>query len=305
MLRILVLNLYALISVNAYADFETIETQLINHESKYTDIVKNTEKHIRWYQGKKQKTELAIVYIHGFSATRQELTPTTERLADLIGANVFYTRLKGHGRSEDAMAEASVEDWKRDATEAYNIGSTIGKRVILVSASTGGTLATWLVAQPTTKNVAANILMSPNFGVRNRVASILLWPGGITLAKWINDDYRGFTPRSEQQALYWTERYPIEAVVPMLNLVNEVQDIDKSVITVPHMFIYSPRDHVVSVEKIEDTIAEFKPSNPSVIKFESSLDPAQHILSGDICSPNSTDQVIELMETFLTELDLI
>lgn len=301
MFKILCCIAVSLLSIKSKAsqDFSFFEQSLQSSESKYTDIVQGTEKQIRWYGNLKSKTKYAIIYLHGFSASRMELSPTTEILADKIGANVFYTRLKGHGRSDDAMAEATLDAWKKDALEAYRIGSQIGETVIIISASTGGTLSTWLQHQAEVKNIAANIMISPNFGVKSSSASILLWPGGLTLAKWISGDYRSFTPANEKHALYWTERYPIEAVVPMLELVSEVNDLNKFQFKVPQFIIYSPTDQVVDVEKIENTIKEFDSEIVSVYPFETSDDPAQHVLSGDACAPNSTKKMVNILENYI------
>ena len=59
----------------------------------------------------RRQTELALVYLHGFSASRQETAPLSEDLARQLGANLFVTRLSGHGRSPQAMGEPSVRDW--------------------------------------------------------------------------------------------------------------------------------------------------------------------------------------------------
>ena len=303
MIKISTLVSFALFLIVAPVNAQLIELEenIGQQESKFKDIVKGTEKQIRWHNGVKQKTPYSLVYLHGFSASRQELSPTTEVLADKIGANAFYTRLTGHGRSGQAMTEASVKAWKEDTLEAYEVGRQIGDQVILISASTGGTLATWLQSQESTTKLAANIMVSPNFGVNSSAASILLWPGGLTFAKWINGDERSFTPSNELHALYWTERYPLEAVVPMLELVEEVTELDKSKISIPQLFIYSPQDQVVDVERIEETIEEFKTSRVTAFKFTSSSDPAQHVLSGDACAPESTQDMVNIMESYITK----
>ena len=276
-----------------------LEESVAKGESKYTDIVPSTQKYIRWHGNTIRKSDYVIIYIHGFSASRMELSPTTELLADKIGANVFYTRLTGHGRSDDAMADATVDAWKQDALESYSIAKQMGKKIILISVSTGGTLATWLQGESVIKNVVANIMISPNFGVKSSSASILLWPGGITLAKWISGDYRSFTPLNEKHARYWTERYPIEAVIPMLRLVKEVGDIEKSKIKIPQLFVYSPRDQVIDVEKIESTMGQYSPDIVSAYRFETSEDPAQHVLAGDACAPKSTEKMVKLLEQYI------
>jgi len=97
-------------------ELDSIEQMLQQSEAKFSDIVKGAEKHITWYDATGQPTPISLVYVHGFSATHKELSPMTELLAQRLQANVFYTRLRGHGRSDDAMAEASVDAWKPHVT---------------------------------------------------------------------------------------------------------------------------------------------------------------------------------------------
>lgn len=293
-----------LISSTSKADYqvelETLEQVLQNQEAQFKDIVDGSEKRIRWYQGK-QQTELALVYIHGFSASSRELSPTTERLADTLGANVYYARLQGHGRSDDAMAEATVDGWKKDARQAYQIGKKIGKRVIVISTSTGGTLATWLAAHEFDQSVIANILISPNFDIASKIAKIVTWPGGLTLARWIGGDYHSFTPITEEHGRFWTNRYPIESVLPMFALLDEVRDLDKSRITTQHLVIYSPDDKVVDVDAIENNRMQLTSAKVEMRLFTKSTDPYQHVLSGVACSPESTDAMVALLKDYIQE----
>ena len=128
------------------------------------------------------RTPLAVVYLHGFSATRQETAPFSARLARALGANLFEARLRGHGRSEAAMAEGTVEAWLEDGVEALAIGRRLGERVVLVGCSTGAALATWMLANGHDQDVAGLVLFSPNFGTRHRGASLLTGPWGTQIA---------------------------------------------------------------------------------------------------------------------------
>ena len=279
-------------------DINTIEQTLVALESAYPDIVADTEKHIRWYDGPKQ-TEVSIIYLHGYSASRKELSPVTEKLADLIGANVYYTRLRGHGRSDDAMAEANKEDWLRDTQVAYKIGELIGRKVIVISTSTGGTLATWLSAQHFAQNLVASLMVSPNFGIKSWSGEILRWDWGLKLAKMVSGPYRSFEPSNEIHDNYWTQRYPMEALVPMINLVDMVREMDKTSITVPQLLVYSPDDQVISVRKILETSQELMNADVTLHPFSESEDASQHVLAGDACSPSSTDHMVKVMNQFI------
>ena len=289
------------ISANEELSLNTIDTILVSEETKFSDLVPGTQRVIRWFDGVK-KTDLSIVYLHGFSASSKEISPTTELLADKLNANIFYSRLTGHGRSEDAMLDGNIEAWLKDTTQAYNIGALIGRNVIIISTSTGGTLATWLSAQPFAKQLLANIMISPNYGIKSKFGRIIKWPWGLTIAKWLNGPYYSFEPLNEVHRRYWTERYPVEAIPPMLQLIDLVEDIDKSVIQIPQLIIYSPDDQVINTAKIEKTITHFTNSPVTVERYNNSIDPAQHVLSGDACSPESTAEVVEMIDTYVRSL---
>ncbi len=275
----------------------TIAAGLDSQESRFSDIVDGAEKTIHWHNGIAQKTPLSIVYLHGFSATHKELSPMTEQFADKIGANVFYARLSGHGRSDDAMAEATTDAWKQDAKEAYEIGTKIGDRVLLIGTSTGGTLSTWLSAQPFADKLYANILISPNFAIKSSGAWLLKNSLGLWLAKKLSGEYRQFSPLNDFHAKYWTERYPLDALVPMLELLDEVDEMDKSAITAPQLLIYAPDDKVIDVEKALSTAQEFSAANVTIEAFTSSTDPSQHVLVG--LGSTADDEVQEQVDNML------
>ncbi|MEL6547911.1 MAG: alpha/beta hydrolase, partial [Myxococcota bacterium] len=71
---------------------ENLEAALAAHESG--PIVDGAEKRILFHNGK-QRTKTVLVYLHGFSASRQEIAPFVETLSQRLGANAFETRLAG------------------------------------------------------------------------------------------------------------------------------------------------------------------------------------------------------------------
>lgn len=300
-LPVLLVSLYFFHSINVQAfELSTASDQLKASEAVHQDIVPGTQKMISWFAEPGARTPISIVYLHGFSATHKELSPMTEQLAERLRANVFYSRLTGHGRSSDAMAEASPEDWKKDAQEAYEVGSVIGERVLLIGTSTGATLTTWLSAQGFANKLLGNVLISPNFAVKSGGAWLLKNPIGLWMAKQLSGDYRGFEPLNDFHAMYWTERYPLDALVPMLELLDQVDDLDKSNITVPQLLIYSPNDQVIDVEKALETALEFTSANVEIVPFTSSTDPAQHVLVGR--GSTAGDEVQEQVDNMLAIL---
>lgn len=302
-LRTLKLSLFLVLFNSCFAikvsafELDTVTEQLKTSEAKFSDIVLGTQKNVTWFAEAGVRTRISIVYLHGFSATHKELSPMTEQLAKMLRANVFYSRLTGHGRSDDAMAEATPDAWKQDAKEAYDVGATIGEHVLVIGTSTGGTLSTWLSAQPFADKLLANVLISPNFAINSGGAWLLKNPLGLWLAKKLSGDYRGFQPLNDFHAMYWTERYPLDALVPMLELLDDVDDLDKSNIKTPQLIIYSPNDKVINVEKALETAKEFTSASVKVVPFTTSTDPAQHVLVGR--GSTAGDQVQEQVDNML------
>lgn len=121
---------------------EDLDSYLAARESVFTDLTEGTAKQIVWAGVPGERTPVSIVYLHGFSATSQEIRPVPDRVAAALGANLYLARLAGHGRDGAAMAAAKADDWMTDLAESLAIGARLGDRVIVIATSTGGALAT-------------------------------------------------------------------------------------------------------------------------------------------------------------------
>ena len=99
-----------------------------------------TEKKVLWAQGNGVKSKTSIVFIHGFSASRVEIDPVVDLIAAELNANVYFTRLRGHGQDGKALGEATYEQLLDDTIEAIEIGKSIGDDVLLIGCSTGCSL---------------------------------------------------------------------------------------------------------------------------------------------------------------------
>jgi len=276
-----------------------LEQRLIASEQKLGDVVPGTEKHLRWAHPDRRRTPLAIVYLHGYSASRQEVDPLCEELATALGANVYYTRLAGHGRGAAAMGRVTGNDWLQDAAEAVAIGQRIGERVVLIGTSTGGTLALWLAQQGLTGAVAAQVLISPNLGPRPRASELLAGPWGAQLLSLAVGDEHRWQPRNAEQAKYWTWRHPSRALLPMMAVVREVRRGGFERISLPTLIIYSPQDTVVDPARILEAHAQLGARNKPLLRIERSGDPSNHVLAGRILAPDATPRIRERILQFL------
>jgi esterase/lipase len=280
---------------------DDLDQYLRQSEARFDDITPGTEKTIIWAGEPHQQTPVAIVYLHGYSATRQETAPLSDHLAEHWGANLFYTRLSGHGRSGQAMAEPGAGDWLQDASEALAIGKRLGRQVIVIGTSTGATLATWLASQQADPQLLAVILISPNFAPAAAGAKVLGWPWAEYFVPLLGSEYQ-WTPRNAEQARYWSHRYPTRALLPMMALVNSVNDLPLEKIQTPILVIHSEDDQVVSPAAIVSAYERFGSPQKQRQVLKDSQDPSHHVLAGRILAAQDTPRVESLIRQFVEGL---
>jgi pimeloyl-ACP methyl ester carboxylesterase len=279
------------------------DTYLDKREGTVGGIRHGLQKEIVWADPiAKTKTPLAIVYVHGFSASKGEVRPLPDKVASALGANLFFTRLTGHGQDGAAMASGSVNAWVNDCAEALAIGRMIGNRVVVMATSTGAALATWATTQPSLSNgVAAMVFMSPNFGVQNAGAGLLTMPWGKQIAELVAGRERGFTPLNALHEKFWTTRYPTAATLPMAAIAEFAREAPVGQVRIPALFILSDQDKVVRPELTREIAARWGAPH-QLIAIEKAGDPMHHVLAGDALSPSTTGMVAERIVGWLKTL---
>lgn len=273
---------------------------LADREATVSDLRPGEAASVVWAGEVRARTPLSVVYLPGFSADRHEMDPVVSELGAALGANVFFPRLQGHGRGPGALGDATVEGWLQDVVEALAVGAAIGDRVVLIGTSTGGTLATWMAAQPEAAGrVAAMVLVSPNFRPRNRLSRLPLYPWGVQIARLVSGPEYCWEPANEAQALHWDTCYPIEAISTMMTLVEHVRLMDVSTIGAPVLILYSPEDLVVDPTETLRVAEQMAGADVALQVVEGTTDRSRHVLAGDILSPDTNAFVGERIFAFL------
>jgi alpha-beta hydrolase superfamily lysophospholipase len=274
-------------------DIAALDDWIANSEAATPDIRPGTAKGIVWHGTAHERTPWAVVYLHGFSASRLETAPMAEQVAQALGANLFQSRLSGHGRlAPDAMGEASVQDWLADTVEAVRIARTLGDKVLVIGCSTGATLASWLALTPEGGQVTAQVLISPNFGPRDKRSDIINGPWGQRIALAIQGKTRGWTPADPREAVAWTTQYPTRSLFPMMALVKHVRDSDMAAFKTPVLMLYSEQDKTVDPALTRAVFERIGSSTKKAIVVDYSESLGQHVLAGDIMAPKATAPVV-------------
>ncbi|BCH33384.1 lysophospholipase [Mesorhizobium sp. L-8-10] len=252
------------------------------------------EKEIVWANPLiRARTPISIVYIHGFSASKGELRPLPDEVADALDANLFLARLTGHGQDGPAMTSGTVNAWINDYAEAIAIGRAIGDKVVVIATSTGASLATWAATRPElSRDVATMVLVSPNFGVRATGSQMLTWPWGKQIAEALIGKERSFAPLNPLHEKLWTTRYPTMALLPMAALVDLARNAPVETIGIPALFIFSDDDKVVRQDLTREIAARWG-ARHELVPVERSGDPANHVIAGDALSPATTQALAD------------
>ena len=281
---------------------EDIEAWLADSEQRVAAqhaLIPDTEKRVTWHGDAGVRTRYAVVNLHGFSATRQETAPLAERVAIALGANLFETRLAGHGHTEQPMHGVRAEDWLADAAEALAVGARLGEKIVVIGTSTGGTLALAMSDHQSAAAVSDIVLISPNVRPSDGNAAWLTRPAGPLIARLIAGDTRSWEAHNERQALYWSTSYPIDAAIEVMRLVDLVNERMPMQLEQNLLVLVSPDDEVVSPEATRQAFERIEAPRKALIEIEDAGDPSNHVLAGDILSPGSTDDVAALIVDFV------
>jgi len=198
---------------------DSLEAYVKNHEARHR-LKPENEARIMWHDSAHTSTEYAVVYLHGFSASREEGNAVHRRFASNFGCNLYLARLADHGvDTTDALYYFTADRAWESAKQALAIGTRLGDKVILMSTSTGGTLALMLAAHFPEK-VHALINLSPNIAINDPAAFILNEPWGLQIARMVVGGKSRDAGGDPEDAKYWNQVYRVEALVQLQELLE-------------------------------------------------------------------------------------
>jgi esterase/lipase len=287
------------------ASIDALDSYITAMEAPHK-IKPNNQAKIIWADSSKAQTEYALVYLHGFSASQMEGDPVHQNIAKQFHCNLYLARLAEHGidTTEDLMNLTADQYWE-SAKLAYAIGKQIGKKVILMSTSTGGTLALQLAANY--PEIAGLILYSPNIEVFNPSAPLLDNPWGLQIGRAVlKSNYVDIKYKDSAYPKYWNSHYRIEGVVALQNLLEATMtEATFKKIHQPTLALYyykdeAHQDNVVKVTAIQKMMQQI--ATPANLKMEMAIPNAgNHVIASPIVS-NDIVSVEKATTKFMKEV---
>lgn len=249
----------------------------------------NNEAKIVWADSSHQPTEYAIVYLHGFSASQMEGAPVHENIAKAFHCNLYLARLAEHGidTTEDLLNLTAEKYWE-SAKFAYAIGKKLGKKVIIISTSTGGTLSLQLAAAY--PEIAGLIMYSPNIEINNPAAPFLNNPWGLQIARYVKGgNYADIKYEHPDYPKYWNVHYRLESTVELQNLIEATMTKETfEKVHQPCLALYyykdeANQDKVVKVSAIKKMLSQIS-TPPNLKKGVAIPNAGNHVLGSPLVS---------------------
>lgn len=261
-----------------FNDFQSFYNYRLAISEKLGAKKGNEEKLLRISE---KPTEYAVLYIHGFLASRAEGEYIVDRVSKRYKMNAYYLRLPGHGTNMNDHASQRAEDYINLVEQALYHMRFLGKKTIVMATSTGGVLSFYLASKHPDK-IDSMIIASPFLDFASPAARVMYYPGGIELVQLLYGNVRKaqMDPKDERYIYdeykkHWYTENKFEAFRALVNLRSAIftKEILEKVNTPLLMFIY-PKDEVASAESMQKAFKMMPQKNKTIRRIEN----GNHIL---------------------------
>lgn len=283
-----------------------LEKQIAEEEKATKGLKPGAEAQIVWADtAKKEATNVAILYVHGFSATHEEGNPVHRNLAKRYGANLYLARWANHGTDlgDETFANNTADMMMADVEKALAITQKLGKEVIVVGTSAGGALTAFLASRH--PEIKAIVLYSPCIEIYDGKAKILNDPWGLAIARKVTGgNCRDVIPKNQEQPKYWTMHYRLEGIVALENFMEATMlEENFAKIKCPVFLGYyykneEEQDKVVSVPAMLKMFEQLGTTNKEKMSFPNANN---HVLASPILSDDAST-VQQATEKFLDKV---
>jgi pimeloyl-ACP methyl ester carboxylesterase len=280
-------------------EFNTNLPTLTGSVKRYVDSIEKremirpgNEAKIIWANDSLQNTtDAVLLYLHGFGSSWHEGFPANADFAKRYGCNAYLARLASNGLVTDhPLIDMTPGKLYESAKQALVIAHHLGRKVIIMGTSTGGTLGLMLAAD-FPDLVDGLILYSPNIRIKQKASILLSKPWGLQIARLnfggefriINHDLNG------EYCKYWYCRYCAEGTVYLQQLIDAKmkKDLFRKVKCPVFMgYYYKDSDHQDQIISVKDALMMFENIGTSGTQKEEKAFPnaGDHVIASSLTS---------------------
>lgn len=254
------------------------------------NIRPNNESRIFWANDStKEQTEYCLLYLHGFSASPEEGNPVHINFARHFGMNAFIPRQAEHGLvTEDALLDNTPDVMWESVKQSFVLAKAMGKKIILMGCSTGGSLALKLVSD-FPDDIAGLMLYSPNIRLYSKASAVLSLPWGLQIGRMISGGEYRYAESDPETDPFWYTKQRVEGVVYLQQLVKSTMksEVFNNINTPTYLAYYykdeENQDNTVSVEAMKWMYEEL--GTPDEMKRQDAFPEAgEHVLCCELTS---------------------
>ena len=273
------------------ADLTALESEIHSTEMQEPGIKPGCEAKIVWADSsRKEKTKVAMIYLHGFGASREEGAPVHTSLAQSFGCNIFLARMDEHGVEEGDgnFCELTADSYVESAERALAIAQQLGDSVVILSTSGGAALGLFLASRH--PEVKAVVTWSPCIRLFSGLSPVMAGPWGVHIARSVRGSKHNDWPfRKPEMTKYWTNHQCLEGAVHFATFLETAMvPATFAQIKCPVFVGYYYRDEenqdkVVSVKAMQEMYAAL--GTPAELKREMAFPNANdHVITSRIVS---------------------
>ncbi len=263
------------------ATFEEFYKGKLQKSKELNARPKNEERLIKYAE----KTPIAILYIHGYGASRAEGEHVVDKISKTFKVNTYYLRLPGHGTNADDHADTTGKEHLDEVITTLKMMRKIGDKVIVIGTSMGGVLGTYAAAEYP-ELVDALILSSPAYQFASTPAKISAFYPMFKLITTLMERAPSAPIPAEDDnwSLYWYPDDYMRALRQLYQLqaLTSNNDIYKKV-TQPVLLQYyykdeNNQDTAASVPDMKSAYKSFNNGTPNSLSREIPYDVGGHVL---------------------------
>ncbi len=277
-----------LLDTDVNTPLHLLDSLIASNENKIPDLKEHNQARIVWADSAGKKTEYALVYVHGFSASQEEGAPIHTEFAKRYGMNLYLTRLEDHGRRDtNSFQHLTPENYFQSAEEAIDVAKKIGEKVIVMSCSTGGTLSLILAAAG--ENIHSLILYSPNIAIFDPKSKMLLYPWGKQISDMVMGGEHNRIQYDDLAKKHWNSVYHTNSLFTLQSIIEHHMTSETfSKIKIPVFLGYyykdeEHQDNVVSVARMLEMFDELGTESNKKRKV-AFPDAGHHVISSHVIS---------------------